>query len=120
MGSFLIFEVSLDGIELPLPKPGIRRDPPLGLFDGAGVHPDVVLPTATGSANESGLFEHPEMPGDRRLRDPERLCQGGDARLPLGKLLQDASANGVRQGTEDPVEGLSVVEGFSIINHIVN
>ena len=58
-------------------------------------------------ANQPASFEHAEMFDKRRQRHFERLREFGNRRGPLTEAFEDMPAGGVRQGTEDTVDGRS-------------
>ena len=59
------------------------------------------------SGDERRALEHLEVSGDRREADREGSRELRNRRLTDGESLDDASAGGVGEGTEDQVEVLA-------------
>lgn len=55
--------------------------------------------------DEAGLFEHPQVPGNRGLGGAEAPAEvSGAARLATRKHVDDRAPGPVRQGVEGPIE----------------
>lgn len=65
--------------------------------------------------DEAGVFQHSQVPRDRRGADSKRPRQLAHRRFPLRKAFEDSAPDRVGQGREGGVEAAG-----KILNHSVN
>ena len=104
----------LKRIELSLPEAAAVGDPFGGVRHGARVQATMMHPPAFGTRQQTGVFQHAQMPRDRRSRDMERLGQLADSRLGVRQPFDDAAADRIRKSRERGVN-----RGGLIFNHQV-
>ena len=93
----MFVEKLLERIELSLPEAAAVGDPLGGVGHGARIQPAMMHPAALGARQQTGVFEHAQMPRDSRSRDIVRLGQLADSRFAPRQPLDDAAANRIRQ-----------------------
>ncbi len=71
-------------------------------------------PPAFGPCQQTGVFEHAQMPRDRGRRNRERRGQLADGGFSPRQPLDDAAANRIRQSRERGID-----RGGVMFNHLV-
>lgn len=94
----------VQAVEAGFPELAVPLDPRRRFGEGVGAQPARPLLPAATALDHRGTLKHFEVTGDRRQRDPERLGQLRDGRLPLGKAHDDGPPGGVRERGERGAE----------------
>ena len=71
-------------------------------------------PPAFGTRQQTGVFQHAQMPRDRRSRDTVWLGQLADRRLTTRQPFDDAAADRIRKSRKRGID-----RGGPIFNHYV-
>src|SRR5919197_1019322 len=98
--SFVLVEVALQRIEAPRPHRAIRLEPRVDLPQWVRTHPVETTLRVGARLHETGVAQHSEMLGHRRLADVQRIHQISDRALALPQQVEDQPAIRLRHHLE--------------------